>query len=50
MSKLEKGSSYPGLEIIVMLAAVPEVEPSRAIEGAGGQKGRRGNHAPSLQL
>jgi DNA-binding XRE family transcriptional regulator len=34
MSKLEKGASYPGLEIIAKLAAVPEVRAGRAAEGA----------------
>jgi Helix-turn-helix len=28
MSKLEKGASYPGLEIIAKLATVLEVEPA----------------------
>jgi transcriptional regulator with XRE-family HTH domain len=38
MSKLEKGASYPGLEIIAKLATVLEVEPARAAEGAGGRR------------
>jgi transcriptional regulator with XRE-family HTH domain len=29
LSKLEKGGSYPGLEIIAKLATVLEVEPAR---------------------
>jgi transcriptional regulator with XRE-family HTH domain len=31
MSKLEKGASYPGLEIIAKLATVLEVEPTELI-------------------
>ena len=31
MSKLEKGSSYPGLEIIGKLATVLEVEPAELL-------------------
>jgi transcriptional regulator with XRE-family HTH domain len=31
MSKLEKGASYPGLEIIARLATVLEVEPAELI-------------------
>jgi transcriptional regulator with XRE-family HTH domain len=31
MSKLEKGASYPGLEIIAKLATVFEVEPTELI-------------------
>jgi transcriptional regulator with XRE-family HTH domain len=31
MSKLEKGASYPGLEIIGKLAAVLKVEPSELL-------------------
>jgi transcriptional regulator with XRE-family HTH domain len=31
MSKLEKGASYPGLEIIAKLAAVLEVEPAELL-------------------
>jgi transcriptional regulator with XRE-family HTH domain len=31
MSKLEKGASYPGLEIIAKLATVLEVEPAELI-------------------
>ena len=31
MSKLEKGASYPGLEIIGKLAAVLEVEPAELL-------------------
>ena len=31
MSKLEKGGSYPGLEIIGKLAAVLEVEPAELL-------------------
>jgi transcriptional regulator with XRE-family HTH domain len=38
MSKLEKGASYPGLEIIARLAAVLEVEPAelRKVPGTQG--------------
>ena len=32
MSKLEKGSSYPGLEIIAKLATVLEVEPAELLK------------------
>ena len=32
MSKLEKGASYPGLEIIGKLAAVLEVEPAELLK------------------
>jgi transcriptional regulator with XRE-family HTH domain len=32
MSKLEKGASYPGLEIIAKLATVLDVEPAELIE------------------
>jgi transcriptional regulator with XRE-family HTH domain len=40
MSKLEKGASYPGLEIIAKLAAVLEVEPAElpALPGGPGQR------------
>jgi transcriptional regulator with XRE-family HTH domain len=31
MSKLEKGASYPGLEIIAKLAGVLEVEPAELL-------------------
>ena len=31
MSKLEKGASYPGLEIIARLATVLEVEPAELL-------------------
>jgi hypothetical protein len=31
MSRLEKGASYPGLEIIGKLAAVLEVEPAELL-------------------
>jgi transcriptional regulator with XRE-family HTH domain len=31
LSKLEKGASYPGLEIIAKLATVLEVEPAELI-------------------
>jgi transcriptional regulator with XRE-family HTH domain len=37
MSKLEKGASYPGLEIIAKLATVLEVEPAELIKMAGWQ-------------
>ena len=32
VSKLEKGASYPGLEIIAKLAAVLEVEPAELLK------------------
>ncbi len=32
MSKLEKGASYPGLEIIAKLATVLEIEPWELIK------------------
>jgi transcriptional regulator with XRE-family HTH domain len=32
MSKLEKGGSYPGLEIIGKLAAVLDVEPAELLK------------------
>jgi transcriptional regulator with XRE-family HTH domain len=32
MSKLERGGSYPGLEIIGKLAAVLEVEPAELLK------------------
>jgi transcriptional regulator with XRE-family HTH domain len=34
MSKLEKGASYPGLEIIAKLATVLEVEPAELLRVA----------------
>jgi len=37
MSRLEKGASYPGLEIIAKLATVLEVEPTELIKVAGRQ-------------
>jgi transcriptional regulator with XRE-family HTH domain len=37
MSKLEKGASYPGLEIIAKLATVLQVEPAELIKMAGRQ-------------
>jgi transcriptional regulator with XRE-family HTH domain len=33
MNKLEKGASYPGLEIIAKLATVLEVEPAELLRG-----------------
>jgi hypothetical protein len=35
MSKLEKGASYPGLEIIAKLVTVLEVEPAELIRLPG---------------
>ena len=35
MSKLEKGASYPGLEIIAKLATVLEVEPAELLRVRG---------------
>jgi len=40
MSKLEKGGSYPGLEIIGKLATVLEVEPAELLK-LPARKGRR---------
>jgi transcriptional regulator with XRE-family HTH domain len=40
MSKLEKGASYPGLEIIGKLAAVLEVEPADLLKLPPKKKGR----------
>jgi transcriptional regulator with XRE-family HTH domain len=37
MSRLEKGASYPGLEIIAKLATVLEAEPAELIKMAGWQ-------------
>ena len=37
MSRLEKGASYPGLEIIAKLATVLQVEPTELIKVAGRQ-------------
>ena len=36
ISKLEKGASYPGLEIIAKLATVLEVEPAELIRSPRG--------------
>ena len=41
MSKLEKGASYPGLEIIGKLAAVLEVEPADLLSLPSKTKMRR---------
>jgi transcriptional regulator with XRE-family HTH domain len=35
MSKLEKGASYPGLEIIAKLATVLEIEPAELLRVPG---------------
>jgi transcriptional regulator with XRE-family HTH domain len=40
MSKLEKGASYPGLEIIAKLAAVLEVEPAELLRAPTGTDNR----------
>jgi transcriptional regulator with XRE-family HTH domain len=40
MSKLEKGASYPGLEIIAKLARVLEVEPAELLRAAPGMPER----------
>ena len=40
MSKLEKGASYPGLEIIGKLAAVLEVEPAELLKLPAKRKAR----------
>jgi transcriptional regulator with XRE-family HTH domain len=37
MSKLEKGASYPGLEIIAKLATVLECDPAELAEGVGAE-------------
>ena len=41
MSKLERGGSYPGLEIIGKLAAVLEVEPAEFLKLPPKKGGRR---------
>jgi len=40
MSKLEKGASYPGLEIIGKLARVLQVEPAELLRPAARKKPR----------
>jgi transcriptional regulator with XRE-family HTH domain len=40
MSKLEKGASYPGLEIIAKLATALEVEPAELLRGGVGKSER----------
>jgi transcriptional regulator with XRE-family HTH domain len=40
MSRLEKGASYPGLEIIGKLAAVLEVEPTELLSLPAKRKAR----------
>jgi transcriptional regulator with XRE-family HTH domain len=40
MSKLEKGGSYPGLEIIGKLATVLEVEPAELLKPSAKRKPR----------
>jgi hypothetical protein len=40
LSKLEKGASYPGLEIIAKLATVLEVEPAEPLRVASGMPDR----------
>jgi transcriptional regulator with XRE-family HTH domain len=45
MSKLEKGESYPGLEIIGKLADALEVEPADLLRLPPGKRGRRANPA-----
>jgi transcriptional regulator with XRE-family HTH domain len=42
MSKLERGGSYPGLEIIGKLAVVLEVEPAEFLKLPSKRGGRRG--------
>ncbi len=42
MSKLERGGSYPGLEIIGKLAAVLEVEPAEFLKLPPKKGARRG--------
>ena len=41
LSKLEKGASYPGLEIIGKLADVLGVEPSELLRAPPASKGHR---------
>jgi transcriptional regulator with XRE-family HTH domain len=41
MSKLEKGASYPGLEIIAKLATVLEVEPAELLRVPPGMPDRQ---------
>lgn len=41
MSKLEKGASYPGLEIIAMLATVLEVEPAELLRARASKAGAK---------
>lgn len=41
LSKLEKGSSYVGLEIIGKLAATLEVEPTELLKAPPKRRGRR---------
>jgi transcriptional regulator with XRE-family HTH domain len=40
MSKLEKGGSYPGLEIIGKLAVVLDVEPAEFLKAPPKKRGR----------
>jgi transcriptional regulator with XRE-family HTH domain len=40
MSRLEKGATYPGLEIIGKLATVLEVEPAELLKAAARKKAR----------
>ena len=42
MSKLEKGASYPGLEIIGKLAAVLDIEPAELLKLQAKRRVRRG--------
>jgi len=41
VSKLEKGASYPGLEIIAKLATVLEVEPTELLKLPARKSGRK---------
>ena len=41
LSKLEKGVSYPGLEIIVKLANALDVEPAELLMAAPPRRGKR---------
>jgi transcriptional regulator with XRE-family HTH domain len=43
LSKLEKGVSYPGLEIIAKLAGALGVEPAELLKLPVGRESRRGN-------
>jgi transcriptional regulator with XRE-family HTH domain len=50
MSKLEKGASYPGREIIAKLATVLEVEPAELLRVTRRLSLRRGGHVSARRL